>query len=121
MAIDYTSARGRVRLLITDIDEAQPIFSDEQVDAFLAMEDDDVRLAAAAAIETIARNEALVLKVIEVLDLKTDGAKVGAELRASAKALREAVENDGAFAIATMVDTKAGFVERIRKSYMRNS
>lgn len=90
MAIDYDSSVGRVRLLISDTDEPENlILTDEQILAFLDMESDRVRLAAAAALEAIARSEALKSKVIRTLDLQTDGAKLAAELRASAKDLRE--------------------------------
>lgn len=119
---DDTTARGRVRLLITDIDEAYPIFQDSQIDAFLAMEEDNVFLGAALALDTIARSETMILKVIELLDLKTDGASVGRELRQSAKALRERSEfvDAGAFAIVPMIDTDAAWEERMLKNAMRS-
>jgi len=107
-------------MLITDRDEAHALFSDEEIDAFLSMENDSVRLAAAAALEAIARSEVLVLKVIETLSLKTDGAAVARELRQSARELREAEDSEGAFAVITMVDSKAGYLERIRKNRMRS-
>jgi hypothetical protein len=47
-----------------------------------------VRLAAAQALDTIATSEALVSKVIRTLDLQTDGAKLGTELRAQATQMR---------------------------------
>lgn len=118
---DTSTDLGRVRLLITDRDASNQIFSDAEIEAFLAMEGDDVFLAAAAATETIARNEALVLKVIEVLDLKTDGAKVAAELRASARDLRSRSEQQGAFAIVEMIDSNTAWRERMRKNAMRGA
>ena len=80
-----------VRLLIADThsDEAKRILSDAQVAAFLDLEEGNVKLAAASALEAIARSEVLVSKVIKSQDLSTDGAKVAAELRASAAVLRE--------------------------------
>jgi hypothetical protein len=52
---------------------------------------EDVRLAAAQALDTIATNEALVQKVLRTQDLQTDGAKLSAELRARAAGLRAQV------------------------------
>lgn len=94
-SIDFTydaaTDLGRVRLLISDIDDQNPIFTDLEIETFLALEGEDVRLAAAQALDTIARNEALVLKVIRTQDLQTDGAKLSAELREHAKSLRAQV------------------------------
>jgi hypothetical protein len=82
---------GMVRLLITDINDADPLFTDDQIEAFLATEAANVKLAAATALEVIARSEALISKKITTQDLSTDGPAVAAELRASAKALRDQV------------------------------
>jgi hypothetical protein len=88
---DTSTAAGRVRLLIPDNDEVNFVFDDLEIDTFLALEGEDVRLAAAQALETIASNSALVLKVIRTQDLQTDGAKLSAELRDRAKGLRAQV------------------------------
>jgi hypothetical protein len=85
---DPTGATGKVRLLIPDTDAAYPIFTDAQIAAFLSMEGNNFRMAAATALETIASNEAMVSKVIRTQDLQTDGAKLSAELRARAAGLR---------------------------------
>lgn len=79
---------GLIRLLITDGDETSPLFTDEQIDAFLTVEG-NVKRAAALALEVIARSEVLVSKRISTQDLSVDGPAVAAELRASAAALRE--------------------------------
>ena len=91
--IDYTSDRGKVRLLIPDTDETALLLSDEQVDAFLSMES-GVKRAAAAALESIASNEALVGKVIKTQDLATDGAKVAETLLKRAATLRQQADED---------------------------
>ncbi len=96
MAIDYTTDIGRVRLLITDTDEASPIFSDAQIEAFLDIEGDVLKLGAARALETIAVNEALVQKRIKLLDLSTDGPAVAKALQDAAKHLREEVAKEDA-------------------------
>lgn len=94
MAIDYTSDRGRVRLLISDINENSPVFTDPQIDAFLLLEGENVKLAAAQALDTIASDEALTLKVIKDRDLSTDGAAVAKSLREHAAALRRRAADD---------------------------
>lgn len=90
---DYSTAIGQVRLLIPDVeqlgDTPSYIFSDPQIAAFLSMYSDSIKRAAAQAKLVLATSEALINKVISTYDLKTDGAKLGAELRAQAQALRE--------------------------------
>ncbi|MET9339272.1 hypothetical protein [Nonomuraea sp. NPDC003804] len=93
MAIDYTTDAGKVRLLVSDVDEANLLLTDEQIAALLTLEGGSVKLAAAQALDTIASSEALVSKVITTQDLSTDGAKVAAELRARAAALRQQVDD----------------------------
>ncbi len=94
MAYDPATPAGYVRLLLSDIkDEPDQIFTDAEIDAFLAREGGPLR-AAAQALDTIADNEALTSKVIRTQDLTTDGAKVADSLRARAKALRDQAEDD---------------------------
>jgi hypothetical protein len=93
VAIDYSTTPGRVRLLIPDVDAASPLFSDDQITAFLTMEAGNIRLAAATALDVAASSEVMVSKVIRTQDLQTDGAKVAAELRARAATLREQAAN----------------------------
>lgn len=108
MAFTYNSGTniGRVRLLITDTDENNPIFQDEEVQDFIDMwtynGDTDVFQAAALALDTIATSETLVQKAINILDLSTDGPAVGKELRARADKMREMSEELTGFDIATM-------------------
>ena len=95
---DLSSDRGKVRLLITDTDHDNEIFSDSEVDTFLSLTavdgSNDINLAAAVALETIAASEALVQKKIKLLDLTTDGPAVANSLRAAAKILRDQSENE---------------------------
>lgn len=116
---DVSTDVGRVRLLITDRDFENPIFQDDEIETFLALEDDSIRLAAALALETIAADQVLVLKVIKTLDLTTDGAKVSDALCRLADKLREAEEREGAFAIAEQVNNDFGYRERIWKQFQR--
>ena len=90
---DLTTDGGKVRLLIPDNQQEGYIFEDEEIDAFLLMES-SVRRAAALALETMASNEAYVLKVITLLDLKTDGAKTAEALMKRAKVLRDQADRE---------------------------
>ncbi|MEV1013773.1 hypothetical protein AB0I89_23770 [Micromonospora sp. NPDC049801] len=93
MPIDLTTPVGLVRLLIADMNEADPLFTDTEIEAFFTLEG-GVKRAAAAALETIARSELLISKKITTQDLSTDGPAVAAELRAQAKALRDQARQD---------------------------
>lgn len=87
MAIDYTTPVGQVRLLISDVSdvEADWLFTDEQLTAFLTLRGGNVHRAAARALTVIAASEVLTSKVIRTQSgTSTDGAKVSAELRALA-------------------------------------
>ncbi len=106
---DLNTNTGKVRLLIPDNSQDDYIFTDEEIESFIAMttEDDEVILynATALALESIATNEALVQKVIKILDLSTDGTKVAKELRERAEKLRELANNDVNIDIVDMRDT----------------
>jgi len=89
--IDYTLPLGKVRLLITDTAdlEADRIFTEAQLDAFLDMNAGSVNRTAAQALLVMAANETLLSKKIRTQDLSTDGPAVSAELRALAKVLTD--------------------------------
>jgi hypothetical protein len=91
---DPSTSVGMVRLLITDLSETAPLFEDAQLSALLTAERGSVKRAAAAALETIARSEVLIAKHTSTNDLSTNGPSVGAELRASAKSLRDQAKQD---------------------------
>lgn len=84
----------QVRLLTADTDPDNPLFTDEQLEAFLVLEDANVKRAAADALDATAVSEALVSKVIKTQDLSTDGAKVAAALHAQADGLRVQAARD---------------------------
>jgi hypothetical protein len=96
MPIDFTSPAGRVRLLLNDVDETNQVFTDAEITAFLALEGDNVKRAAAQAIDTNADNEALASKVLRSQDLTTDGAKIADTLRRRAAALRAQADREDA-------------------------
>ena len=119
VTIDYSTNRGKVRLIITDTDVTSLIFTDAEIDAFLGMHDDVVFLAAAQALDTIASNEALVSKVIKLLDLSTNGAAVAGALRTHANSLREQVNNEASFDYAEMAVDAFSARELIYKETLR--
>lgn len=92
MATDYNTPVGQVRLLIGD-ESATPIFSDEQITGFLAI-NPIMKRAAADALDAIASSEALLSKKITTQDRATDGPAVAAELRKHAIQLRAQADAD---------------------------
>lgn len=102
---DYATAIGQVRLLIPDVEQLEDLanptadpaylFNDAQIQAFVSMYSGNIKRAAAQAKLVLATSEALINKVIKTADYTTDGAKLGAELRAQAKQLQdEALKDD---------------------------
>lgn len=101
---DYSSPIGQVRALIPDVEEledptdlgAEPeyIFSDAQIQAYLAMARDNVFRAAAFAVNTLATSEGLILKVLKSDDRQTDGAKLAEALGKRAEWLRKQAEEE---------------------------
>ena len=115
---------GRVRLLIPDRDSTDPLFQDDEITAFLSLEG-DVRRATALALETLASDQALVLKAVRLLDITTDGGKVSDALLKRATGLREQAERaemaeeNGLFDIAEMVPNSFAWRERVRNEGLR--
>lgn len=101
---DYTTVIGQIRLLIPDTEQLENvqnpsdgsdyIFSDHQIQAFASLYSDNVKRAAAQAKLVLATSESLINKVIKTADYATDGAKLGTELRAQAKALQDEADKD---------------------------
>lgn len=106
MAIDYSTALGQVRLLTSDVNEADFALNDDMVEGYLVRygltpsespvgKRAAVNRAAADMIDTIASSEALVGKVISTVDgLKTDAAKLADALRKHAASLRAQADKD---------------------------
>ena len=72
---DPTTARGRVRLLVSDTndtDSTKQVFTDAEVDAFLALEGQEVYMAAAAACRALAASTAKSALAYKALDLSID-------------------------------------------------
>lgn len=128
MAFSYTLSTnvGKVRLLIMDNNASAYLFEDDEISSLLSIEGDNVRRGAALALETMASNEAYVLKRITLLDLTTDGPAVAKELRARAESLRmladrdDQAEDGGAFDIAEMAVDTFTSRQRFVNEWMRN-
>lgn len=125
MAFSYdpTTPIGRVRLLIPDTKPDAYVFDDDELSAFLGLEG-HVKRAAALSLETIASNEAMVLKVIRLLDIQTDGAKTADALLKRAALLRDQAEDDefavnAAFDVAELVYDDFTYRERLQKQAFR--
>lgn len=124
---DVGTDTGKVRLLVPDRDPGEYLFEDAEIAAFLGIEGQDVRCAAALALETIAADTALTLKAVTVLDLTTNGPATAKALLDRAKLLRsqaaEAALKAGtevtAFGVAEMVLNPAGYTERLWNEGLR--
>lgn len=115
---------GLVRLKITDRDLTDPIFQDEEISAFLAFEGSVLR-ASAGLLEAIAVDQVLVLKVIKLLQLSTDGAKVADTLLKLAGRYRDQADfvdaaSGGNFDWAEFVDDQFAARERLTKEIIRS-
>jgi len=86
---DPSTDIGKVRLLVSDTDPSRRVMDDEDYQAFLDMAGGSVTLAAAKALETIAVNEVLCLRVVNLMGaIVTDAASAAKQLLAQAKTLR---------------------------------
>jgi hypothetical protein len=116
LTTDYTvdEATGLIHFVAPPADGAVIVVTyefallhDDDIQFFLDLNDDNVRRAAADALDTIASSEVLIQKRITLLDLKTEGDGVAKSLREHAKRLRDAdneasAENDTLFDYAEM-------------------
>ncbi len=121
---DIATARGQVRLLARDTNPDEHLFEDDEIDAFLALSNNAVLLAAATAVEAVAADETLTLKRIKLLgDLETDGPAEASALRAYAQSLRRQwrtlSEEGGYFGWAEFADDQFQAIEHIVKSALR--
>jgi len=121
MTFSYNLAteRGQVRLIIQDTDATYEFYTDAEIDAFITMagnlDGNSVFNASAIALESWASNQVLILKVVTLLDVETDGAKVSAEMRARAASLRaDAItsSSDAGFEVAEMALGHWSWVEQ---------
>lgn len=85
--VDQSTTLGQTRVLIPDFEpeiigtEVEFIFSDETIQTFLTLNNDNPHRAAAQGVLLIASNEALQIKYVRTDDLLVDGVKVADFLR----------------------------------------
>ena len=102
--IDFSSPVGQVRVLIPDLrkledlrdlrKEPRYLFTDDEILAFLAINNGNVKLAAADACDAIGMDKSLQLLVLKTDDKQTDGAKLLSAIVARAKQLRAQARED---------------------------
>lgn len=102
--IDYTSSVGQVRVLIPDLrkledlrdlrNEPRYLFTDDEILAFLAINNGNVKLAAADACDAIGMDKSLQLLVLKTDDKQTDGAKLLLAIVGRARQLRAQARDD---------------------------
>jgi hypothetical protein len=112
-------------MLIPDRVEESAIFQDEEIEAYLSMNDSNLRRAAAEMLETIASDEVMTSKVITTLDISTNGASTSDAILRRAALLREQADRDddadgGAFDYAEMNVNAFTVRERVWKQAQRN-
>ena len=125
MAIDYTTPLGTARLLLSDTDEAEPIWPDEQLERFLVLAAQEPFTAAALALEAAAANDALTMKVVRMRDMQTNGVASAQALRELAASYRVQAASSGGgeeaygFAVAEHSLEPWGAVERLENELER--
>lgn len=117
---DPSTSIGMVRLRVTDTDPSRPVMDNEEYTAFLSMAGGSVPLAAAMALEAIAVNEILCLKVVNLMGaIVTDAASAAKQLLAMAKTLRaeaaSGIDAGPGFLSIEMVDGDEARSEKFRK------
>jgi hypothetical protein len=118
---DPTTAIGQIRLISFDSDSMNVQLQDEDIAAFLALESNSVRRAAAMVLDRLATKFAMVQGAVKLLDLEVDGTKVAAEFRAQAKDLRRQEEVLAQFDVAEMVLDEFTYRERVIDEALRNN
>lgn len=87
---DVSSDVGKIRLWIRDTDSTSALYTDEEISAMFAMNENDIRLTAAALLIALAGNKALLAKAVSAGKYSEDSRRgVAFELRETAKAIIE--------------------------------
>jgi hypothetical protein len=118
--VNMSTPLGVVRLCIPDLttdtglSTGDYLFSDAAITALLGLYNQNVKRAAARAIEIIATDQALLTKVIRTDDLSVNGAVLADSLLKQAKSLREDADHDDAVAaddgFTTIFDAKPWYI-----------
>lgn len=115
--LDYNTDIGKVRVLVGDTDSTNPWLQDEDYQVYLTLRDNDVRLAAADALDAIATKFTAVGK-FQVMDLHVDMTALSNAMYKRAFQLRTEIEEEHEFDIAELIDTPAALREKILKGYL---
>ena len=121
---DLTTDIGTIRNLIRDTDTAAAFFTDEELQSFLTLNSNNVRRAAAEALDSWANDEAMVQKAIKLLDISTNGPAVAKVLQAHAAQLRQLADDeddDPGFDIAEMALGTFSWREQIINEAIRDA
>lgn len=119
---DLNTDIGKVRLLIPDRDTDDPVFHDDEIEYFLSANSDNTRLAAAAALEIIAIDEALTFKVMKSGTDSVDGTKLADVLLKKAALLRTQATIDDPTIQVGVIETANGIFgqrQRLFNEYIR--
>lgn len=130
---DYTidTSTGVITFLVAPpdlqtvtVDYSWTMLSDGYYTRALERNGDSLKLAAADAIGTIARDQALLLKVVRLLDSQMDGATLSRELRQHENGLRKQAEDEteaseDGFAIVEMVPDAFSYRDRVTATWLR--
>jgi hypothetical protein len=101
--VDYSTDVGKVRALIGDVDSALQFLQDEEIAVFFELEAESHYGAASLALNAMATKQALILKKIETMDLKTDGPAVAKALRDLSKDMKQRAEDEPYFEVAEII------------------
>ena len=115
---DPTTDIGKMRIITGDKYEEALFMEDEEVEVFLDLYD-DIRMAAAEMLQSMASMEAVIQKQITHLDLSTNGPAVAKALREHAQRLRDEVESEPAEAVAEQIHNDFSFREFIWNEALR--
>lgn len=114
---DPSTNVGKVRMVLPDKVEDDAFFSDEELEALIEVEG-NWRRATALALETIASDSAMVLQVVKVQNITTDGAAVAKALLSRASLLRKQADDadsneDSGFDIIEMLPNNFSYREKV--------
>lgn len=114
---------GKVRMVLPDKVQEDAFFSDEEIETLIEIEG-GWRKATALALESIASDSSMVLQVIKVQNITTDGASVTRALLSRAALLRKQAEEDessvnGGFEIIEMIPDNFSYRQKIYSDAIR--
>lgn len=145
MSWTYDPSNSRiyyVRLLISDTNVDQQIFSDEEINAAYAIQASQFQSSmffsgsqganlpaqpisylrvSALLLDSLAANNARLAVIKKLLDVTLDAKDAAAALRACAQGYRDVEDNSGAFVIIEQVSTVWGFVDRYWATVQRQT